>query len=423
MSKNISYFKILILILIFLLYANGFYLRENIAGGAESDFNNFTWKGIQAFKTNFLHTIVNYGAIGEGSLPMFHIINAYLNPFAFNPYIFQLSISIVSLFNVLFFSKILRQKYDLSILDSYLYSSIFLILPFFRSSAFWGLTENLGWLFLILSIKFFQEIHKKKRNVFLVCLFSSLALYTRPYLIFFPIFFIISSLFERKYETFKISLTYYFLFSIPGLFLLYLWGGSVYLGIGEQKVNFILEYHHPKFILKNLIISASIFFLYFAPYFVSKFIKEKNLPNIKKVRICIIGLLFLFLLNYLNIFEYLNSYTLGGGAFLKISQIIFKNNYLFIFVAFLGIISLIQFAKISKKNLILILAITFIYCTARYMYQEYFEPLLLIVLLSLLDLGNKSSDLFKENKTIFIFISYFFLYFISSYYYRYYITT
>ena len=92
-------------------------------------------------------------------------------------------------------------------------------------------------------------------------------------------------------------------------------------------------------------------------------------------------------------------------------------------MAFLGIISLMQFAKISKKNLILILAITFIYCTARYMYQEYFEPLLLIVLLSLLDLGNKNSDLFKENKTIFIFISYFFLYFISSYYYRYYITT
>ena len=177
MSKNISYFKILILILIFLLYANGFYLRENIAGGAESDFNNFTWKGIQAFKTNFLHTIVNYGAIGEGSLPMFHIINAYLNPFAFNPYIFQLSISIVSLFNVLFFSKILRQKYDLSILDSYLYSSIFLILPFFRSSAFWGLTENLGWLFLILSIKFFSRNRQKKRNVFLVCLFSSLAIH------------------------------------------------------------------------------------------------------------------------------------------------------------------------------------------------------------------------------------------------------
>ena len=132
-------------------------------------------------------------------MPLFHILNAYLNPFTYNEKSFQLSICAISFLNVIFFSQILKQKYKIKTIDSYLYSSIFLILPFFRSSAFWGLTENLGWLFLILTIKFYLVVYKNKVNIFFTCLFSSLALYTRPYLIFFPIFFLISSYIKKDY--------------------------------------------------------------------------------------------------------------------------------------------------------------------------------------------------------------------------------
>ena len=117
-------------------------------------------------------TIYNYGKIGEGSLPLFHILNAYLNPFTYNEKSFQLSICAISFLNVIFFSQILKQKYKIKIIDSYLYSSIFLILPFFRSSAFWGLTENLGWLFLILTIKFYLVVYKNKVNIFLSVYFQ-----------------------------------------------------------------------------------------------------------------------------------------------------------------------------------------------------------------------------------------------------------
>ena len=75
--------------------------------------------------------------------------------------------------------------------------------------------------------------------------------------------------------------------------------------------------------------------------------------------------------------------------------------------------------RISKKNLILISCALFIYCTPKYIYQEYFEPLLLIFLFALFDLEKNVKNLFSENKSIFIFLSYFLIYLISSYYYRY----
>ena len=419
-KKNIFYIKILLLFLILLSYFFGFYFKENIAGGAEADFRNLTWIGILSFKTDFLGTLYNYSSIGEGSLPMFHILNAYLNPFTYSQESFKFSISILSLLNVVIFSQILRQKYNLKLLDSYLYSSVFLILPFFRSSAFWGLTENLGWLFLIISIKYFLIIDKKKLNIFLVCLFSSLALYTRPYLIFFPIFFVMSSFINRDYTLLKNSIFYYALFSIPGLFLLYIWGGSVYLGMGEERVNLILEFHQPKFIFKNLVIFSSIFFLYFLPFHIVTVLKERKFLKIEESKKYLLLLFFILALYYFNIFDYLKDNTLGGGAFLKINQFFFDNNYFFfIIIAFLGIVSVINLIKISKRNLILLLSILIIYCTAKNLYQEYFEPLLLITFLSLFDMRKKSIESLKENKTIFIFLFYFLSYFLASYYYRY----
>jgi len=419
MNKIFENNKYIYLLLIFSLYFIGFFLRENIAGGAENDFLNFTWPAILSFQNNFLDTLYNYGKIGEGSLPLFHILNAYLNPFTFSKESFQLSISILSLLNVIFFSQILRKKYDINNLDSYLYASIFLILPFFRSSAFWGLTENLGWLFLILSIKYFIVIDKNKINIFLVCLFSSLALYTRPYLIFFPIFLVANLFIKKDYLLLKTITFYYLIFAIPGLVLLYIWGGSVYLGIGEQKVNFILEYHQPKYISNNLLIFSSIFFFYILPFHITLLSKKIKISNRKKI-IYIVGLLFILILYYLNVFDYLNNITLGGGVFLKISQLIFNGDeFFFLITAFFGIISIIYFLEISKKNFILIFSILVIYCTAKNLYQEYFEPLFLIVLFSLFDLKKKDVLIFKENKTVLKYLCYFFIYFLSSCYYRY----
>ena len=422
-KKNTIIIKYIFLLLIFQSYILGFFFRENLAGGAEQDFNSFTWPLILAFKENFLGTLRSYWSFGEGSTPMFHILNSYLNPFIYNQLAFQGSITLLSFLNVIFFSQIIKTKFKLNNLDSYLYASIFLILPFFRSSAYWGLTENLGWLFLILSIKYFIKYSDGKNkdnilNVFLICFFSSLALYTRPYLIFFPIFIILNSMLDKEYYLLKYSSFFYLLLSLPGFALLYVWGGSVHLGVGEDKINFIEEYHHPKFILKNLVVFVSIFLFYLIPIEISNFSKKINLST-KSMIIFLSILCILLILNFFNIFEYLNEIRLGGGAILKLNKIIF-NDRLFFFLLFvsIGLLVLFDYFTLSKKNKIILFSLL-IFCQPRFILQEYFEPLILILLFTLFDLKEKISDKIKDNKTIMIFSTYFLIYFLSSCYYRY----
>ena len=154
-------------------------------------------------------------------MPLFHIINAYLNPFTFNQIIFQGSITLISLLNVLFFSQIIEKKFNLKKIDALLYSSIFLILPFFRSSAFWGITENFGWLFLLLSIKYYNLIDKNKSSEQIKIIFFNLFIFKHGplhkalYGFFFPIFIILKLLIEKDFSLLK----YFILFFLIFLFL------------------------------------------------------------------------------------------------------------------------------------------------------------------------------------------------------------
>lgn len=414
--------KIFFLILIFLSYFIGFFLRENIAGGAENDFLDFTWPAILAFKDSFYSTLLNYGKFGEGSLPLFHIINAYLNPFTQNQYLFQTSITLLSLLNLVFFYKIIKKKYNLKKLDGLLFSSIFLILPFFRSSAFWGLTENLGWLFLLISIKHSidYEEEKKRKNVFkilLVCIFSSLALYTRPYLIFFPLFLIVNNFVKKDFYFLKNACIFYFFLSLPGLLLLYIWGG--YFKVGTEQTISLIDFHNPKFIFKNLIIFSSIFLFYFLPLEIIKIFKKYEVNRIVSIKYFLIIFIFLNIINYYNIVDYLKIIELGGGAFLKINKFFFnKNLFFFLLLSSLGAALIINYFIISIKNKILIFSLL-IFCFPKYILQEYFEPLILIVMFCLLDSHNNLKKIIREDKTVFIFVGYFILYLFSSYIYRY----
>ena len=88
--------KIYIILLVSISFFTGFFLRENSAGGGLSDFNAHTWPVIQSFKKDFFYTIENYGSFYEGSYPLSHIINAYLNPFSNDIINFQFSITLLS---------------------------------------------------------------------------------------------------------------------------------------------------------------------------------------------------------------------------------------------------------------------------------------------------------------------------------------
>ena len=421
-EKDLNILKYSYLILILSFYFFGFFQRENIAGGAEQDFLKFTWPVINSFKENFFYTLENYGSFGEGSFPLFHILNAYLNPFTFNEIYFQGSITLISLLNIVFFAKIIKKRLRISQIDSIIFSSVLLFLPFFRSSAYWGITENLGWLFLILSINFYLDYESKdskKRSllhIFLICLFSSLALYTRPYLVFFPIFIMLTFLFKRDYFFILRAGLFYFIFSLPVFYLLYLWGGIFY-ELGSNNTSLVADYHNPKFILKNLVIFSSILLFYLTPFKLSEWIKSSPSVDTKQLLIFLIIFGFLILLNYYHIFDYLKSTTLGGGVILKINQIFFDNFVLFLFISTIGFLLIYDYFFISKKIFILLISLI-IFCFPKHIFQEYYEPLVIIIALTLIDLDKIKFQTLKENRTLLLFIIYFFSYYCGSFLYR-----
>jgi hypothetical protein len=422
-SKYSIYLKFFTIIFIFTSYLIGFFLRENIAGGAEKDFLYWTYPAILAFKENFYQSLLNYRKIGEGSLPLFHMINAYLNPFSHSPIFFQASITVISLLNVLFFSQILNKKYKIRKIDSFFYSSLFLILPFFRSSSYWGLTENIGCLFLILAIKYYNiyELNRLKQSkkiltVFYLCLFSSLALYIRPYLIFFPVFIMLKSILLKDSFLFKFSSIYYFILSLPGFYLIYLWDGS--FNIGPNQVDLLANYHNPKFILKNIIIFASIILFYLIPFEISKMINKLEFPKKQNIIIFFFSFIILLVLNHFNKLNYLIANDIGGGVFLKINNLLSNNLFLFILISSIGVSFIYDYIKVSKQNLILFFCLL-IYCFPKFIFQEYFEPLVIILLFTILTLKRKDLKIFKQNKTMIIFLIYFLCYYLGSFYYRY----
>ena len=73
---------------------------------------------------------------------------AYLNPLSDNITNFQLANTIISFSIFIIFAIILKKKnLYISFIDALLISSVFLLLPFFRTSAFWGKQENYGGYF------------------------------------------------------------------------------------------------------------------------------------------------------------------------------------------------------------------------------------------------------------------------------------
>ena len=195
LSKSLM-FKIIFFCLIIISYFLGYIYRENAVGGG-LEFYELSWPIIQSFKTDFLYTLENYGTFRDYTIPFSHILNSYLNPFSNNIENFQLSTTIISFVIFLVFYFVINKIYkESNSLDIFLLSSVILLSPFFRTSAFWGKNENYGWLFLILSLYFFYKIkedisknlnNKNIINVILFCFSSACALYSRQAFIFLPI--------------------------------------------------------------------------------------------------------------------------------------------------------------------------------------------------------------------------------------------
>lgn len=422
LDQNEKKIYIFLIFIIFVSYFIGFYFQENSAGGAIVDFEN-TKRNLLTFKNNSFFDAIKATTSKDPEIfrstraPGFYVFNKYLNPFVLDFRLHQLFISFISLFIVFFLFLNLKIKFNKE--NNYVLlflSSIVLLSPYLRSSAYWGNEENLGILIASISSLFFQlyfkELSRTKElyNLILMALFSSLVVYCDQKLIIVPLFFLISILFSKKNIKDKIFLIIlYLIFSIPFLFLIKLWGGIVPTADGlNRKINFniySLNYHY--FLFSISIIS---FYLFPFSFFLNE--RKKNILRLIKLKEnYFISAIFLIALTYfLFFFNFENFYYLGGGVFHQISKILFDNIILKkIFLSLVFIFSWILFLLFKNNSminfLILIFFPVFSLIISPALFQEYFDPIFFIIIL--LYLNNKFIFNLKSNLFIFSYFTFF----------------
>ena len=314
-------------------------------------------------------------------------------------FIVRLIFCSISIFIPILFFKNLVLKYGSENKGKLLIiSSLILLLPFFRSSAIWPNPHILSLLFLLISILFFQkcsiELNKKiNLNLILHIIFLSLAIYTRRYYVFLFIYYIFIYYKYLKPKEFVLIIFFIFLLSVPGFILIFKFPYYV------ESSGYSLKFYN------SIPVISSIFLLYVIPFLNFQFFK---IISLRAIIFFILSILSTFIFAYY--FDY--NPRVGGGIFMKISNIFIQSNYLFFLTSLTGFYILLKLVEKNKENLILIFLV-FLTFSNNYMLQKYFEPLWFIILFLILDL-QFFRQLIKTKFQVFFVSIYFLTYSISA---------
>ena len=240
-EKKISVYDVQFLFLSFLIliyFFYGFFTNENSAGagGYNGDFK-LIWSNLLLLKEE-LFTNIDNPAYNDSRSPLSYILHILLNPFIDNKQEFRNSTFVISLLvPYLLFLSINENFKKLKFSITLLLTLIVTLSPYFRTTAYWSLGENYAIIFLLLSYLFytkfknnidtFSEI-KKNFYILILCFLSSIIVYFDLKLIFVPFFvlYLILNL-KIKINLKFISLIYFFIFSLPDFYLIFLWQGLI----------------------------------------------------------------------------------------------------------------------------------------------------------------------------------------------------
>ena len=364
-----------------------FYFRLDITGGLSPDHDTH-WIFIEKIRLYPISEFLNIHVAGKSPdgidsrvlhFPLHHMIVAkiffFLNEEEFLFYYFIFSLS----FPVLFY-KILKIRFpDLSNLNLIALSSIILILPNFQSSAIWGNSHISSLICFLISLHFFEKFYNQseKNELLYLVLFSFFlvcASYIRQYYVVFSIFYFYRIV---KDKSFKVMIYYIFInliFSIPG-FIFIINNPGVISSLSNNITNFY----------SATLISFSIVSFYILPFFITYFIKNKNKFYDEFTYKNIAIFLLFFLIISFCIMKFTYSGNIGGGIFLKINNLFFDNFYLFYFICYLMIIPITIFFFNRPENIIIFLIICCTFTSGFFVFQKYFEPMVLIIIVMLTD--------------------------------------
>ena len=404
-NKKINYkiFLYLIFLLIIFSYFFGFYLDENSAGAGGYN-GDITWilENIKIFRYNELKDAIFHEDLFGNRPPLVYVLNKIFNPFFYEYEQYRIFVFIFSLIGPLFIYLHLKKNHPNTNNELLLLlSSIILLSPYYRTSAYWALNENYGLISAMLSLvclNFFlkkNEIEKKiKKYFYLTIFFSSLSVYyDQKYLIVTMICFF-SIIFSKINIKIKIyTLLTYLFFSIPYLILIYEWGGIV-----PSKTQIL----NPKTITNLSRLSNMHFYhLGYASTIISFYLfpllmlKESSISEITRrffsskwcYIIISLPLIYIYLI-YIN-YDFksytVDEYWIGLGVIHKISFILFSNlkhQEIFIYITFF--FSWIIICLYVEKKMTDFLIIIFFFLLSILLWplmQEYFDPILVILTL------------------------------------------
>ena len=197
MSKNTIN---LITIFFYLSLILGFFLNEDLNGGAKPDFESYD-NLAKNFSESFKNTFLNYANFDERHSPIMVMIISFLIKINLNLEIIRFLNLHINLLSIFFFYKCLRIKFsEVDKNPLILISLIFFISTTFRALSIWPDSRAIGLLFFIISIKFFLEFKKNNKfsNIIKNILFLALSSYFSPNYSIFSIYFFLNYFFILK---------------------------------------------------------------------------------------------------------------------------------------------------------------------------------------------------------------------------------
>ena len=400
-EKKILQVNLLIFFSILSLFI-GFYFNEDSSGsgGYIADFN-YTWGYVEVLKD----TIFALGTQWTVHTPLHYILLSKINLIIESQLTVRIIYCLISLIIPFLFYKCLTIKFrDLNFFNKSIITSIIFILPAFRSAAIWANSHGTALIFFLLFLLYFLKWEKRNENllskdIFFQATFLALAVYTRQYYALIYIYLVYFYFKKLKILDFTKIMFFISILTVPGFVHVYFYP-KILSGTFDSNIG------------NTILVNSSIIGFYLIPFYLINFLSEKKLMNIDHF----MNNKFIYFFSFFTViicslfFDY--NYTNGGGFFLKLSILVFDNNYLFLLSSLIGLIIILELILENKENVFLFLIFIFGF-SAYIIFQKYYEPMFLFVFLFMMR-SKIINKIFKKTNNCYLLYLYFFLYFSSA---------
>ncbi len=404
-------------ILLYFSLILGFFLGENTTVGPKFDFNH-ALNQVELFENDFVYTFFNYDEIKSPTRisPIFILTIYGLKKIIFDIEIVRFILLNIIILNQIFLYKCLKivffKKFNIDKKILFLLSCVIFLSPSFRSNAIWPESAMLGLLFFNISLYYFLKFEQnvvKKFYLYNNIFFLALSAYIRPSFAIFAIFFFIYSFLKLENKTKILNViilncvlaapAFYYLFFLEIFF--------ISSGVGENNLDF--NYLSKLPIILSIMIFHLMPIIYSKDFFCINFLSKSNVKTLI-VTFLISTLLILY-------FNYDINFT-GGGIFLHFSNFLFNNDVLFLILIPFIIFFSLKILEIDYKKNTLIIILLILMVPQFSIYHKYFDPLVLILIFSILNL-NIEKNFFSKKNMLFLYgfyLIYYLITFTNSYY-------